>query len=73
MFVGNLLIAQHIGSSLFAFSSSKYNLIIVSGVRGHSWVPWGLFIGKMEGKRLQVSEMDLFIYCDSIQEVLECS
>lgn len=28
----------------------KNNLIIECGVRGHSWVTWGLFISKMEGR-----------------------
>ena len=45
-------IAPHWCNSLFpfVFSSSEYNLIIVPGVRGHSWVPSGLFTNKMEGR-----------------------
>lgn len=50
VFCLNLLYGSTHWQSLFAFSSSKYNLIIVSGVRGHSWVPWRLFISKMEEK-----------------------
>lgn len=42
------------------FRYSRYNLIIEAEVRGHSWVPWGLLISKIGGKRLQVSIMDFF-------------
>lgn len=65
--------ATHWGCPRSALGSSKYNLIIVPEVRGHSWVPWGLFISRNGGKRLQVSETDLSIYCAWIPEVLHHS
>lgn len=34
--------------SFYVVNSSKFNLIIASRVKGHSWVPLGLFISKME-------------------------
>lgn len=36
--------------SFYVVNISKYNLIIALGVKGHSWVPLGLFFSKMEGR-----------------------
>lgn len=60
----------HFSFSFFAFSNSKYNLIIVSGSKVTAGCPRD-FPQQNGGKKLQVSKMDLSIYCAQFCEVLQ--